>query len=102
MVEADGETIIAVRRRGLSADQKQKLAIYDNRVAELADWNTEALQALHASGQDLSAYFREEELAALLSIVPDFEPVSEDSQPRLDQKSPVTCLACGHEFIPKA
>ena len=31
---------------------------------------------------------------------PDFEPVDESEQPRLDQKSPVTCPACGHEFIP--
>jgi len=28
----------------------------------------------------------------------DFEPVGEDEQPRLDQKKPVVCPECGHEF----
>src|SRR5688572_20032022 len=39
IIEADGETIIAVRRTGLSDAQKRELAIYDNRTAELAEWN---------------------------------------------------------------
>jgi hypothetical protein len=32
---------------------------------------------------------------------PDFSPVDEDEQPRLDQKSPITCPHCGGEFIPE-
>lgn len=28
----------------------------------------------------------------------DFEPVPMDEQPRLDEKTPVTCPKCGHEF----
>jgi hypothetical protein len=31
---------------------------------------------------------------------PDFSPTSADDQGRLDQKNPVRCPACGHEFIP--
>ena len=30
--------------------------------------------------------------------VPDFDPVQMDEQPRLDEKTPVTCPKCGHEF----
>ena len=30
--------------------------------------------------------------------VPDFDPVPMDEQPRLDEKTPVTCPKCGHEF----
>ncbi len=30
----------------------------------------------------------------------DFEPSSADDQGRLDKKNPITCPACGHEFIP--
>ena len=33
-------------------------------------------------------------------IIPDFMPVGEDEQPRLDQKKPVICPECGHEFEP--
>jgi hypothetical protein len=41
-------------------------------------------------------------LAAFLGAedVPDFQPTDADGQPRLDQKSPVTCPHCGEEFIP--
>lgn len=74
VVEADGETVIAVRRRGLTAEQKQQLAIYDNRVAELATWDVEALQALQQQGVDLSVYFREDELMALLQSA-EIDPI---------------------------
>jgi hypothetical protein len=33
--------------------------------------------------------------------VPVFQPVSVDEQGRLDQKKPVTCPECGHEFVAK-
>jgi hypothetical protein len=103
VVQSDGTRLVVVQRTDLDLDDPvaRELALADNRVGEVnLEWDAEALQALHASGQDLSAYFREEELAAILSIVPAFEPVSEDNQPRLDQKAPVTCPGCGLEFIP--
>lgn len=33
-----------------------------------------------------------------LPVMPDFNPVPMDEQPRLDEKTPVTCPKCGHEF----
>ena len=30
--------------------------------------------------------------------MPDFDPVSMDEQPRLDEKTPITCPKCGNEF----
>jgi hypothetical protein len=65
VVEADGDTIIAVQRRGLTPEQKTKLALYDNRTAELGDWDAAMLAEL-AQEVDLSAVFREDELSALL------------------------------------
>jgi DNA modification methylase len=67
VVEADGETLVAVRRRGLTPSQKRDLAIYDNRTAELAEWNVEQLAADLKNGQDLSAFFFEDELKTLLA-----------------------------------
>jgi DNA modification methylase len=67
VVDADGETIIAVRRRNLTPEQKRKLAIYDNRTAELAEWDTAQLAADLEAGEDLSAFFFEDELKALLA-----------------------------------
>lgn len=62
VVEADGNEIIAVQRKGLTPEQKTKLALYDNRVAELADWEPDVLAEL-AGEMDLSALFNADELA---------------------------------------
>lgn len=66
VVEADGNTLVAVRRIGLSAEQKRALAIYDNRTAELASWDAAQLQADLDAGLDLTPWFSEEELAGVL------------------------------------
>jgi hypothetical protein len=68
IVDTDGETMIAVRRSGLSAEQKKELAIFDNRTAELAEWDIEMLAADLQAGEDLSAYFLPEELEQLTGI----------------------------------
>ena len=66
VVDADGETLVAVRRRGLTRAQKRQLAIYDNRSAELATWDTDQLRVDFEAGEDLSAFFVEAELDQLL------------------------------------
>jgi hypothetical protein len=67
IVEADGDTLVAVRRRNLTPDQKRKLAMYDNRSAELAEWNPEQLAADKAGGLDLVPFFTDLELGKLLA-----------------------------------
>jgi hypothetical protein len=66
VIEADGQTLIAVRRRGLTAEQKRRLAMYDNRTAELAVWNPDQLAADLKDGLDLVPFFNDPELAAIL------------------------------------
>lgn len=66
IIDADGDTIIAVRRRGLTDTQKRALAIYDNRAAELATWSVEQLQADLTNGEDLTAFFLPDELSTIL------------------------------------
>jgi DNA modification methylase len=66
IVDADGDTVVAVRRRGLTAAQKRQLAIYDNRTAELAEWNVAQLAADLQNGEDLTAFFLPDELTGLL------------------------------------
>ncbi len=46
IIEADGQELIAVRRRGLTEAQKTALAIADNRTGELSEWAVPALLAL--------------------------------------------------------
>lgn len=68
VVDADGETIIAVRRTGLTPKQKRDLAIYDNRAGELAEWDVAQLRQDRENGEDLSAFFFDDELSALLDV----------------------------------
>ena len=57
VIEADGDELIAVRRSNLTDEQKRALAMYDNRSAELAEWDLEQLQADLADGLDLKPFF---------------------------------------------
>jgi hypothetical protein len=101
VVEASGDEIIAVRRRDLTDEQKRQLAMFDNRSAELADWDVEQLKADVGAGLDLGAFFEPAELADLLGAaapIPEFQSASEIEQGRLDQIAPVVCPNCGHEF----
>ena len=56
VVDADGDTIIAVRRSNLTEAQKTRLGIYDNRTAELAEWDVDVLKGLHEGGIDLAPF----------------------------------------------
>jgi DNA modification methylase len=89
VVEADGQTIIAVRRSGLTPEQKAHLALYDNRAAELAEWDTDVLADLGAE-IDLSQFWTKDELAALIveDVTPggggdEFAPTPEDGPTRV-------------------
>jgi|SRR5579863_710717 len=61
-VEADGNEIIAVIRRGLSKKQKAELALADNRTQELSEWDVDALKESDAA---LEEFFTTGELEAL-------------------------------------
>lgn len=99
VVEADGHELIAVRRRGLTPQQKVRLALYDNQAAALAEWELPTLQEFLGVNL-LDGIFQAHELNDLGLVVPEFTPVSIDEQGRLDEKAKVTCPSCGHEFTP--
>lgn len=61
VVDVDGNTIVAVRRSGLTEEQKVKLALYDNRTADLATWDAEILLEIDRE-IDLSGFFTDIEL----------------------------------------
>ena len=67
VVEVDGSEVVAVRRTGLSAKQKRDLAIYDNRTAELAEWDMEQLAEDAADQEDLSGFFSPQEVQSILA-----------------------------------
>ena len=80
VVEASGDEIIAVRRSGLSEDEKVGLAIADNRAAELSDWDAEMLHQL-SEEHDLDPWFAPEDLEALLNDAEQLAPVEGNTDP---------------------
>ena len=90
---------IAIVRTELEPTQATAFGIADNRTAELAEWDEEVLVSLLDSLDDETRdlmHFDQKELDAF--AVPDFQPVSEEDQSRLDEKAKTTCPECGHEF----
>jgi DNA modification methylase len=81
VVDADGRTVIAVRRFGLTPEQKTRLALFDNRTAELAEWDEDMLRALQAGGLSLEDFWRPDELADLLGEEPILGLTDPDSVP---------------------
>jgi DNA modification methylase len=68
VIETDGTEIIAVKRTGLSEDEKIGLALADNRTSDLSDWDKDMLQQLSAE-HDLSPWFDADDLAEILGTV---------------------------------
>ena len=73
IVDAKGSELVAVRRTGLSEAQKRDLALYDNRTAELADWDAGQLLEDAKNNVDLSAFFYDEELQSILDGAEDVD-----------------------------
>jgi ParB-like chromosome segregation protein Spo0J len=106
IVIAGNGTLTAARALGW--DRIRAYAIADNRTAELATWDDDALmQQLSALDLEDSALVEaagfsaaqlEDMVNALLG--PDFEPDSESNQSRLDELAPkiVECPHCKKEF----
>ncbi|MGC4107272.1 MAG: hypothetical protein QM753_13195 [Thermomicrobiales bacterium] len=96
VVEAEGDTLIAVRRRNLSPEQKRRLALFDNRAAELATWDRNVLRSL-AAEIDLAGIFSDDDLASLLADAPDIT-FPEYDESAAEEVAHVTCPQCGHTF----
>ena len=100
VVDADGETLIAVRRTGLTDEQKKRLAYYDNRTAEVADWDAEQIAADLEAGFSFEGMFSEEETAALLgqaadAVLDDGKEYDESVENEVEY---ITCPQCGHKW----
>jgi 16S rRNA G966 N2-methylase RsmD len=63
IIEAEGDELIAVRRTGLSEDDKVGLALADNRSSDLSEWDNEMLRQL-SEEHDLTPWFEDDELLA--------------------------------------
>ena len=80
IIESDGDELIAVRRTGLTEEQKVGLALADNRSADLSEWDGLMLQQL-SEEQDLAPWFEPEDLSKLIDQGEEVEEL--DAMPDL-------------------
>jgi DNA modification methylase len=79
IIETDGTEVIAVRRTGLSEDEKVGLALADNRTSDLSDWDQEMLRKL-SEEHDLAPWFEQDDLDELLAVT-ELEPEEGNTDP---------------------
>ncbi len=79
IVDADGETIIAVRRSGSTPEQKTRLALSANRASELSDWEPLELAALLEEGLRLWRDVHRQGMVSILDGAADVLLEGEDA-----------------------
>ena len=88
-------------------EEEAKLLVSLDPLAAMAevDWGNleELLADVTTESEALQAVFDglTEEHSDGGDAMPDFSPVGEDEQGRLDEKAPITCPHCKREFVPK-
>ena len=79
IIETDGTEVIAVKRIGLTEDEKVGLALADNRTSDLSDWDQEMLRRL-SEEHDLEPWFDQDDLNELLGVT-ELEPEEGNTDP---------------------
>lgn len=94
-------TLVDVRipSRKLSDKERQELVVRLRK--NTGEFDFDKLANFFEVDDLLDWGFTESELQIDGLITPDFKPAAADEQGRLDQKKPVVCPECGHEFVPK-
>jgi len=100
VIQTDGTQLIVVQRTDLSIDSPagRSLAIADNRVAELdLQFDPAIIQQLQTDGADLTEFFTDDELSALIA---ETRVIEYPAPPASDEPaaSRYTCPYCGAQF----
>jgi hypothetical protein len=109
IIEASGDELVAVRRTGLTEEQKIGLALADNRTSDLSDWDPLMLQQLSET-HDVSPWFEPEDLNALIgdpeperpSYTPILNPIQGSGLGVTDEKIAQQQEKLDNQFIAKA
>jgi hypothetical protein len=76
IIDVAGDELVALRRSNLSPAQKRRLALFDNRTAEFAEWEPEVLARMLADGEDLTKFWTDDELDILRHA--EFRPAEQE------------------------
>jgi hypothetical protein len=102
IIEAEGDELIAVRRAGLTEDEKVGLALADNRSSDLSEWDNEMLRQLSET-HDIAPWFEPEDLNALIgagevtTAAKEHEGAKELDPEEFSEFDHI-CPRCGFEF----
>ena len=102
IIETEGDEIVAVRRTGLTEEQKIGLALADNRTSDLSDWDGLMLQQLSET-HDIAPWFEPEDLSALIgagdvTTAAKEHEGAQELDPEDFSEFEHTCPRCGFEF----
>tara|TARA_A100001201_G_scaffold72810_2_gene66339 strand:- start:671 stop:1174 length:504 start_codon:yes stop_codon:yes gene_type:complete len=101
VIESDGKEIIAIRRTGLTEDQKVGLALADNRTSDLSDWDASMLHHLSME-HEIDPWFEPEDLTELMDDRTDAEAPEDFKDVDEDIETEHRCPSCGYEWSGKA
>ena len=102
IIETDGDEIIAVKRIGLTENQKVGLALADNRSADLSEWDQQMLHVL-SEQHDISTFFSAEDMNAITGDpVDELQPPQDFDEVDDDITTEHRCPSCGYEWSGKS
>ena len=101
VIETDGDEVIAVRRTGLTEEQKVGLALADNRASDLSEWDQEMLNRL-SQQHDISAFFSQDDLNGILEVEAEQLPPEDFAEVDDDITTEHRCPSCGYEWSGKS
>ena len=101
VIETDGDEVIAVRRIGLTEEQKIGLALADNRTSDLSEWDQEMLSRL-GEQHDISLFFSQDDLDGILEVEAEQLPPEDFAEVDDDITTEHRCPSCGYEWSGKS
>lgn len=102
IIETDGNEIIAVKRTGLTEEQKVGLALADNRTSDLSEWDQEMLHQI-SQETDIEVWFTPEDLNAITGDpTEELEPPQDFDEIDGDITTEHRCPSCGYEWSGKS
>jgi hypothetical protein len=94
----DEQIDVRVPNRMLTESEVKEYNIRSNK--NTGEWDLETLKANFDLTELLGWGFTHAEFNELGLVIPDFQSVPAEEQPRLDVKNTTICPKCGHEFTP--
>tara|TARA_R100001509_G_scaffold160158_1_gene127565 strand:+ start:3448 stop:3948 length:501 start_codon:yes stop_codon:yes gene_type:complete len=101
VIETDGDEVIAVRRTGLTEEQKVGLALADNRTSDLSEWDQEMLNRL-GEQHDISLFFSQDDLDGIIETEAEQLPPEDFDEVDDDITTEHRCPSCGYEWSGKS